>query len=431
MMKRRTISLILAMFILALSATVIPVSAQVSEAERYVVSMTTEEKIEQMIMPAFRYSADSEDNRTNVTEITENIADTLKRHGYAGVILFGQNTSTNEGTIRLVDALQKANSVSDRPQLLITTDQEGGNVTRFTQGTMMMGNMALGAANDIDVTKEVATVIGNECSALGINADFAPDVDVNSNPANPVIGVRSFSDDAQLVAAHGSAFVQALNNAGVISTLKHFPGHGDTDTDSHTGLPSINKTYEELKKNELIPFRACIDAGSQMIMTAHIVYPQIETETYISKKTGEEINLPATLSKKIITDILRGDMGFDGVVITDAMEMDAIAAHFDKYDAAKLAIEAGVDILLMPVDMTTKEGFDEMDAYISNLAQKADNGEIPMEKINAAVLRILKLKENNGLFEEYDWSNIENRVQKAIDTVGTKERHDREWELTQ
>ena len=123
-------------------------------------------------------------------------------------------------------------------------------------------------------------------------------------------------------------------------------------------------------------------------------------------------------------------MGFDGVVITDAMEMDAIAAHFDKYDAAKLAIEAGVDILLMPVDMTTKEGFDEMDAYISNLAQKADNGEIPMEKINAAVLRILKLKENNGLFEEYDWSNIENRVQKAIDTVGTKERHDREWELT-
>ena len=295
MMKRRTISLILAMFILALSATVIPVSAQVSEAERYVVSMTTEEKIEQMIMPAFRYSADSEDNRTNVTEITENIADTLKRHGYAGVILFGQNTSTNEGTIRLVDALQKANSVSDRPQLLITTDQEGGNVTRFTQGTMMMGNMALGAANDIDVTKEVATVIGNECSALGINADFAPDVDVNSNPANPVIGVRSFSDDAQLVAAHGSAFVQALNNAGVISTLKHFPGHGDTDTDSHTGLPSINKTYEELKKNELIPFRACIDAGSQMIMTAHIVYPQIEKGTYISKKTGEEINLPATL----------------------------------------------------------------------------------------------------------------------------------------
>ncbi len=429
-MMKKTISLILVILIFALTATAIPMSAQVSKAEQYLASMTTEEKIEQMIMPAFRYSTDSEGNQTNVTEITEDIADTLKRHGYAGVILFAQNTPTNEGTIRLVDALQKANSVSDRPQLLITTDQEGGNVTRFTQGTMMMGNMALGAANDIDVTKEVATVIGNECSALGINADFAPDVDVNSNPANPVIGVRSFSDDAQLVAAHGSAFVQALNKSGVISTLKHFPGHGDTDTDSHTGLPSINKTYEELKKNELIPFRACIDAGSQMIMTAHIVYPQIETETYISKKTGEKINLPATLSKTIITDILRGDMGFDGVVTTDAMEMEAIAAHFDKYDAAKLAIEAGVDILLMPVDMTTKEGFDEMDAYISNLAQKADNGELSMEKVNAAVLRILRLKENNGLFESYDGSDIESRVQKAINTVGTKESHDREWELT-
>lgn len=431
MKTRNSITAVLMIMLVLLSIAVIPAAAEQSKAEQYLASMTTEEKIAQMVMPAFRWKTDDEGNMSNVTEITDDIEATLKKHGYAGVILFAQNTATNEGTTRFVDALQKANAAGgDRPQLLITTDQEGGNVTRLTQGTMMPGNMALGAINDVSVTKEVATVIGNELSAVGINADFAPDVDVNSNPANPVIGLRSFSDDAQTVANHGSAFVSALNDAGVISTLKHFPGHGDTDTDSHTGLPSINKTYDELKQNELIPFQACINAGSQMIMTAHIVYPQIETETYVSKLTGETINLPATLSKTIITDILRGDMGYDGVVTTDAMDMDAIAKHFDKYDAAKYAIEAGVDILLMPVETSTKEGIAELDTYISALAQKADNGEISMEKVNAAVLRILKLKENNGWFTAYDGSDIESRVQNAIDTVGTKASHDREWEIT-
>lgn len=430
-MKKKLFAFALVAVMLLSVVTVFPAYAAQSKAEQYLSTMTTEDKISQMIMPAFRYSTDADGNRTNVTEITDEIAATLEKHSYSGVILFGQNTPTNENTTRLVDALQKANAAGgDRPQLLITTDQEGGNVTRLGQGTMMPGNMALGAINDLSVTKEVASMMGAELSALGINADFAPDVDVNSNPANPVIGVRSFADDAQTVAAHGSAFVEALNDAGVISTLKHFPGHGDTDTDSHTGLPCINKTYAELKQNELIPFRACINAGSQMIMTAHIEYPQIETTTYTSKQTGEEIYLPATLSKTIITDILRGDMGYDGVVITDAMEMDAISKHFDKYDAAKLAIEAGVDILLMPVDTTTAEGFAEMDTYISTLAQMANDGEISMDKIDAAVLRILKLKENNNLFTAYDGSDIESRVEYAINNVGTKESHDKEWEIT-
>ena len=430
-MKKRLLSITLAILLIVLSAAVIPASAEDSKAQQYLASMSTEDKISMMIMPAFRWMTDETGKNTNVTEITKEITETLGKHSYAGVILYAQNTPTNEGATRLIDELQKANAAGgNRPQLLITTDQEGGNVTRLGQGTMTPGNMALGAINDIATTKEVATLLGSELSAVGINADFAPDVDINNNPANPIIGVRSFSDDAQTVAAHGSAFVEALNQTGVISTLKHFPGHGDTDTDSHTGLPCIDKSYDQLKENELIPFKACIDAGSQMIMTAHIVYPQIEKNTYISKKTGKKINLPATLSKTIITDILRGDMGYDGVVITDAMEMDAVADHFDKYDAAKLAIEAGVDILLMPVTTTTKAGFAEMDTYISTLAGQADRGEISMEMIDAAVLRILKMKENNGLFETYDGSDIEERVENAVNTVGTKESHDREWEIT-
>lgn len=424
----KTLAILLALVLALSTISVIPASAQ-SKAEQYLETMSTEDKISQMIMPAFRYSYDSENNRSNVTAITDDMAATIGKHSYSGVILFGQNTPTNENTVRLVDALQKANAVNSRPRLLITIDQEGGSVTRLGQGTMMPGSMALGAANDLSLTREAASMMGRELSALGINADFAPDVDVNNNPANPIIGVRSFSDDPQMVSEHGREFVKALNESGVISTLKHFPGHGDTDTDSHTGLPCINKSYEELKQNELIPFQACIEAGSQMIMTAHIVYPQIEKQTYISKLTGEAINLPATLSKTIISDILRGDMGYSGVVITDAMEMDAIAKHFDRIDAAKLAIEAGVDILLIPVDTTTKAGFADMDAYISTLAQLADSGQISMDKINAAVLRILTLKENNGLFSAYDGTDIENRVQNAIDSVGTKGNHDKEWEI--
>lgn len=425
---KKTLAILLALVLALSTISVIPASAQ-SKAEQYLETMSTEDKISQMIMPAFRYSYDSENNRSNVTAITDDIAATIGKHSYSGVILFGQNMPTNENTVRLVDALQKANAVNSRPRLLITIDQEGGSVTRLGQGTMMPGSMALGAANDLSLTREAASMMGRELSSLGINADFAPDVDVNNNPANPIIGVRSFSDDPQMVSEHGREFVKALNESGVISTLKHFPGHGDTDTDSHTGLPCINKSYEELKQNELIPFQACIEAGSQMIMTAHIVYPQIEKQTYISKLTGEAINLPATLSKTIISDILRGDMGYSGVVITDAMEMDAIAKHFDRIDAAKLAIEAGVDILLIPVDTTTKAGFADMDAYISTLAQLADSGQISMDKINAAVLRILTLKENNGLFSAYDGTDIETRVQNAIDSVGTKGNHDKEWEI--
>ena len=393
--------------------------------------MTTEEKIAQMIMPAFRYSTDEEGNKTKVTEITDDISECLNKHGFSGVILFGQNISGNAQSTKLVDQLQKANAKNTaHTQLLIATDQEGGTVTRLAHGTTMMGNMALGAINDSEVTEEAAAVIGNECKALGINVDFAPVVDVNNNPANPVIGVRSFSDDAQMVAKHGSEFVKALNNTGVVSTLKHFPGHGDTDTDSHTGLPMVDKSYDELAKNELVPFKACIEAGSQMIMTAHIQYPQIEKDTYKSRLDGEQVYIPATLSDDIITGVLRNKLGYNGVVITDSMEMDAIAKHFDKYDAAKLAVEAGVDIILIPVDTTAKAGFAEMDTYISTLAQKADNGEISMEKINAAVLRILTLKENNGLLDSYSVTDIEKKVDNAVNTVGTKASHDKEFELT-
>ena len=387
--------------------------------------MSTADKISQMLVPTFRYWKDAEGKNQPVTELNDELTAALQAHGFGGVIFFAQNAADNEAAARLLNDMQKANAaVPGRTQLFTAIDQEGGNVSRLGRGTMLPGNMALGATGSADRAAAAGTLAGLELSALGFNLNFAPVVDVNSNPSNPVIGIRSFSDDPALTAKLGAAFMTAQNETGVISSLKHFPGHGDTATDSHTGLPSVSKTYEELKASELVPFQACIDAGAEVIMTAHIVYPNIETETYVSKSTGEEITLPATLSKTLITGILRGDMGFDGVVVTDAMNMDAIAEHFDPLDAARLAIEAGVDMILMPVNVTDAEGIAALGDYITALAGLADGGKISMEKIDAAVLRILKLKAAHGLLEPYSGTDL-----SRVGSVGSTMHHYIEWEL--
>ena len=215
-MKKKILSFLISS---SLIFSAFPVTVAAVQKDDYFSLMTTEDKISQMIMPSFRYSTDEGGDMNNVTEITAEIETALQNHSYAGVILFGQNTPTNENTIRLVDSLQKANAKGgERPQLLISIDQEGGSITRLGQGTVTPGNMALGAANDLNITKESAAIIGSELSALGINVDFAPDVDINNNPANPVIGVRSFSDDAQTVAQQGAAYVETLNNICRVST---------------------------------------------------------------------------------------------------------------------------------------------------------------------------------------------------------------------
>ena len=398
--------------------------------ETMLAGMTTEEKVSQMIMPAFRYYMDGQGKLQSLDVITDAVTSSLERHGYAGVVLFAQNAGETEKNVRLIDAMQTANaSAEGRPQLLVAVDQEGGYVTRLGQGTQMPGNMAMGAVGDVSATTAEATIIGQELQAIGYNFNFAPVVDVSNNPGNPVIGVRSFSDDPQAVAQQGAAYLKGLQETGIMSSLKHFPGHGDTATDSHTGLPCISKTYEELKACELVSFQACIDAGADAVMTAHIQYPNIEKETYTSKLTGEKIALPATLSKTILTDILRGDMGFDGVIITDAMNMDAISKHFDRLDTAKLAIEAGVDILLMPVDTSTEAGIQDLDRYIEDVTEMVEADENLQKQVDAAVLRILKLKEKNGLLEAYDGSDLEERVEAAKALVGSAANHETEWGL--
>lgn len=309
--------------------------------------------------------------------------------------------------------------------MLISADQEGGSIYRLTTGTPTCGNMALGATNDPFLAEENARILGSEIISLGINSDFAPVVDVNNNPSNPVINIRSFSSDPELVSEMGTSYIKGLQSEGVITTCKHFPGHGDTGVDSHTGLPLINKSYDELKKLELVPY-AAVCKDTDMIMTAHIQFPQIETETYTSKSTGEKISLPATLSKTMITDVLRGDYGFDGVVTTDAMLMNAIDVNFDPIDAAVLAMNADVDIILEPVYIQSPEDITEIEQHIEDIVKQVEDGNIPMETIDKSVTRILTMKQERGVLD-YTAPSAEN----AKKIVGSTEHREKALEIAE
>lgn len=390
---------------------------EMSKIDTILKSMTNEEKIAQMIMPAFRKNSKGEIN-------TENIKEIISSNEYAGVILFAENSPDIESTMRFVDLLQNANK-DHRTRLLISIDQEWGYVPRLGIGTPMPGNMALAATNDPKYAYDAGEIIGKELRVLWINTDFAPVVDVNSNPANPVIGIRSFSDDAETVSAYAESFMKWLQNEWIITSLKHFPGHGDTSTDTNTNLSIVEKTYDELKNTELKPFQDLIDE-TEMIMTAHIQYPNINTETYISKKDGNSYVVPATLSEKMLTEILRNDMGFNGLIVTDALGMAAISEQFELVDASVRAINAWIDILLMPYEYDYDK--DELNTYIETLANKIWT-EINEDNVNNSVKRILNLKEEKWLFEAYDNSDLEQDILNAKNIVSSKENHNIEFEI--
>lgn len=419
-MLQKSFALILSV-ILTVCSTVIP--KMDSYIDKKVKSMSLEQKIGQMLMPDFRQWEGK-----NVTALNDSISKAIRKYGFGGVILFAENCQGTEQTARLVSQLQKesVSGLAGMP-MLVSIDQEGGSIIRLQTGSGTPGNMALGAINNETETKADSARIAEELSALGINTDFAPDMDVNTNPANPIIGIRSFSSNPNLVARMGTAYIKGLHEYNVASACKHFPGHGDTDVDSHTGLPMINKSYDSLKKTELVPFNATVKEGTDLIMTAHIVFPQIEKQTYTSISTGKKIQLPATLSKTIVTDILRKDMGYNGVVTTDAMNMDAIASHFKPADAAILAINAGVDILLMPVSATNAQSLNEFDKYISNIVSAVKSGKISETRINESVARILKLKAKRGVTSAYD-EDVTSKVQKAKQVVGSKAHHEAEMQ---
>ncbi|KXH86968.1 beta-N-acetylhexosaminidase [Sporosarcina sp. HYO08] len=340
-------------------------------ADRGNKSISLDEKIGQMIFGG-----------VNGTEMTAETKNTIKNYHVGGIILFGNNIEGKTQTVNFLNGMKTANAENPYP-LLLGVDEEGGSVTRMPEGIKSLpSSRSIGALNNPNVSFNVGTILGKQMKALGFNLDFAPVLDVNSNPNNPVIGDRSFGDNPNIVTRLGIQTMKGIQNEGVISVIKHFPGHGDTGVDSHLELPKVNKSYKELSKLELVPFKKAISEGADVSMVAHILLPKIE-ETY-----------PASMSKQVITGILRDDYNFNGVVITDDLTMGAITDHYNVADAAVQSVKAGADLLLVAHDPNLiAKVFDKLKAAV-------ENGEISEDRIDESVERIINLKMKYELSDE-------------------------------
>ena len=412
------------------------------KAQELVAKMTLEEKIGQKIMLSFRSGWTMKDGTkiSSVQNINDEIYEIIGKYDIGSVILFAANFASDASiNVELTDGLQRAaidpNLGENNIPLIIATDQEGGIVYRLTGGTALPGNMAVGATNDPENAFKAGKVIGSELSAVGVNTNFAPDADVNNNPNNPVIGLRSFSSSPQLAAKFTTAYIEGVQSQNIATTAKHFPGHGNVSTDSHTGLPSIDATKDELYQTELVPFQAAIDAGSDMIMTAHIQFPNVVEEKIYSSKQDEHMSPPATLSREILTDLLRNELNFDGVIVTDSMTMNGVANYFDVNERNLLAVKAGVDILDIPfndisswADMETKL-IPLIDAFVDAYTKEDGyNGiKLSIEELDKSVERILTLKYNRNIMELVnDNTSLQDKKAKALEVVGSVENRETE-----
>jgi beta-N-acetylhexosaminidase len=376
-MVKRAALLVAAFLAIALFSPI----AEARDVDDLLRSMTLEEKIGQLLFPAFR----TEKGR-GVTAITPQVSQALRQYQVGGVILFRENLVTADQTSRLISELKSL--TGSKLPLFIGIDQEGGRVTRLPYGTIMPGNMALGATGNPENAFLAARAIGEELAELGFNLNFAPVLDINSSPDNPVIGVRSFGEDPDLVAAMGKAFIRGLDAAGIAMAVKHFPGHGDTSVDSHLGLPVLLYSSKQLERREWKPFQLALSESPDMVMTAHIALPAIEPATVRSARDGSSVFLPATLSQSILTGLLRQRLGYNGIIITDALDMKSISEHFGAGEAAVRAIQAGADILLMP----------DLEKSYTALVAAVQQAELSEARIDQSVRRILAVKEKRGLF---------------------------------
>ncbi|MET9437628.1 glycoside hydrolase family 3 protein [Streptomyces sp. NPDC006551] len=293
--------------------------------------------------------------------------------GLSSVGLFGRNIASPEQLAALTARLR-----AERDDVLVAIDEEGGDVTRLEvrHGSSFPGNYALGSVDDPDLTRAVARELGRRLAACGVDLNWAPSADVNSNADNPVIGVRSFGADPELVARHTVAYVEGLQAVGVAACTKHFPGHGDTNVDSHHALPRIDVDLDTLHARELVPFRAAIAAGTQAVMSAHILLSALDPHR------------PATLSPRILTGLLRQELGFEGLIVTDGMEMQAIASTYGIERGSVLAIAAGADAICVGGGLADE---DTVLRLRDALVDAVRTGELPEERLSDAAARVRAL----------------------------------------
>ena len=338
--------------------------------QKTIASMSLDEKIGQLIIPATVGMFLSQDSDV-FAEIRRNITE----FHVGGYHMLGENTTLHEpaGVALLINRMQEM----ARLPLLITADFEGGVGIRYTGATRLPRGMALGAAGSEDMAYQAGKITAEEARAVGIGVNFYPVADVNSNARNPIINIRSFGGDPAQVSKMTCAYIRGSQDAGEMATAKHFPGHGDTSTDSHLELPVIDADRSRLDSTELPPFKAAIDQGVGGVMSAHIALPRIDSS-----------RMPATLSKKLLSGLLRDDLGFRGVIFTDAMTMRGIAAHYPEGEAAAQAVKAGADVVLYPTSVEK--------AFLG-IKQAVSSGEITESRLDESVRRILSAKAGLGL----------------------------------
>ncbi len=337
-------------------------NAQNPETESKLASMSLREKIAQMIISnsdGFDVSEDSDEFRRMRTLVTED---------KIGGFIFFKGNSVQEA--RLINKLQE---LSETP-LLMSADFERGTKMRLDDGSLYPSNMALGATGEPGLAYRMGQEIAKECRAIGIHQNYAPVMDINNNSLNPIINVRSFGEDPALVSEMGLSMIRGLQEGNVIATAKHFPGHGDTDIDSHNDLPVLKFDMERLDSVELYPFRNAVKDGVMSVMIAHLSFPVVDDEPFV----------PASLSKKIIEGLLIDRLGFKGLVVTDALNMAGVVKHFSTEEVALRCADAGVDLILMP--QGERKTIDAIESAVNQ-------GRISEEKINSSVRRILNAKE--------------------------------------
>lgn len=342
---------------------------EVDKIREKVESMSLDEKIGQLFIVGFEGE-----------EINDEIVDLVKNQKVGGVIYFSRNIIDSNQIIKLnneIKAIEK-----DIP-LFISVDEEGGLVSRVPEEFVKIPSSGyIGQFNDENLSYNVGKIIAKELNGLGFNMDFAPVLDIDSNPNNTVIGERAFGNNADIVSRLGIKTMEGMRGSKIIPVVKHFPGHGDTDVDSHYGLPIVKKTLEELENLEFIPFKSAIDNGADVVMISSIILENIDNE------------YPATMSKKITTDILRESLGFDGVIATDDMTMGAIVDNYNLTDAIIMSINAGSDIVLVC------HGYDDIISSIVAVKDAVNSKIISEERINQSVYRILKLKNKYNVNNE-------------------------------
>ncbi|MCC5827221.1 glycoside hydrolase family 3 protein [Alkalimonas sp.] len=397
------------------------------------------EDIAQKLMIDIRYFCNDgtvpERCRTPVTTLPDEIGALIRQHNLGGVILFRENLHSTEQIIRLTQNLQHAaRQSSAQHPLFIGIDQEGGRVFRTPREytTAFTGNMAIGATYPVYGThfaKQSGTVIGAELKALGINLNFAPTVDVNNNRDNPVINVRSYGEDPQRVAELGLAQLTGMQQQGILATLKHFPGHGDTHVDSHHGLPKVSHQRERIEAVELLPFRHSINHGEPaMVMTAHIQFPALD-DSKLMDTQGNHQYRPATLSRAILTDLLRTEMGFQGLVITDALDMAGISHFFSPEQALIETFRAGADIALMPLRLHHPDDLSGLEKLIDAVVDAVRQGELSASEIQQSAARIRHYKQHYQLAKAFK-VNTKQAITAAKQLLGNPQHRLIEQQLT-